>query len=150
MNTDLDIDRECASLESRKAKLLKLEQLRKEVGELELASLTQNCNATSEAVCVMQIVCEEVCLAFNLDMERLSRKSREQYIATPRQVVFYLGRELSDISLTGVGRIFHKDHGTILHGCRKIRDRMDTDPKFKDLVTQVTAACQQRLNNEHQ
>lgn len=147
MTNDLDIDRECASLESRKAKLLKLEQLRREVGELELASLTQNCNATSEAVCVMQVVCEEVCLAFNLDMERLARKSRVQSIALPRQVVFYLGRKLSDMSSSGMGNIFHKDHGTVLHGCRKIKDRIETDNKFKELVGSVMSKCQERLSN---
>lgn len=146
MNTDLDIDREFAALEIRKAKLIKLTKLRKEVSELELVSLVGS-SIPRDAVLVMKIVCEEVCLAFNMDLERLCRKSREDCIATPRQIVFYIGRELADVSLAGVGRIFHKDHGTVLHGCRKIKDRIETDNKFKELVGSVMSKCQTRLQN---
>lgn len=145
MNTDLDIDREFAALKSRKAKLIRLQQLRIEVGALEMAALGQS-SISQAAACVMKVVCEEVCLAFNLDMERLSRKSREQYISTPRQVVFYVGRELSNISPRVVGKMFNKDYGTVVHGCRKIKNRIETDNKFKELVGAVMSKCQDRLN----
>lgn len=148
MNTDnIDIDAEFAALKTRRAKLLRLQQLRKEVGELELSALA-TAMIPQDSAAVMRVVCEEVCRAFNLDMERLHRRSREDHIATPRQVVFYLGHELSDISSAGMGRIFHKDHGTVLHGCKKIRDRIETDHKFRELVGQLLTACQTRLNPE--
>lgn len=143
MNTD-DIDAEFAALKTRRAKLLRLQQLRNEVSALELAAMSQ-ASVTRDAVAVMKVVCEEVCRAFNLDMEKLHRNSREQAIAVPRMAVFYLGRELANISSSGMGRIFHKDHGTVLHGCQKIRDRIETDHKFKELVGQVLTACQTRL-----
>lgn len=144
MTTDLDIDSEFAALKTRKAKLIRLQKIRREVGELELAALTES-NNPHDAVGVMKVVCEEVCHAFNLDMERLSRKSREDHIATPRQVVWYLGRELSGMTLHGIGRIFHKNHGTVLHGCKKIRDRIATEPKFAAAITRISDACTTRL-----
>ena len=140
---NLDIDEELQLLQARRQKLRKLMELRKEVGELEgLTLISDNRYDTASA---LKIICEEVCRQFGLNMEMLGRKSREQYIAVPRMVVFYLGRQLSDISLQNMGRVFNKDHGTVIHGCKKVQDRIDTDKHFAAVLDALKVSVEDRL-----
>lgn len=141
MNTDLDIDGEFDALQTRKAKLLLLQKLRQEVGELEITAAT----ASRDAIATLKIVCDEVCRHFNVTMEILGRKSREQSIAMPRQIVFYLSREFSDITLQSIGNAFRKNHGTVMHGCRKVRNRIQTDTRFAAALENLRSTVESRL-----
>src|SRR5208282_386335 len=93
-------------------------------------------------------VASEVCQKFNVTFDRLTMKCRENAVAVPRQVVFYLARELSDIRLTELGRIFHKDHGTVLYGHRSVKERMTVDREFAETVERLMQSCRQRLASE--
>jgi chromosomal replication initiation ATPase DnaA len=141
--TDEDIDLEIGALERRKSKLLKLAQLRREVFELE-----ENKMCASGNVDTVKTVAVEVCQKFNVTFDRLTMKCRENAVAVPRQVVFYIARELSDIRLAELGRIFHKDHGTVLHGYRSVKDRMTVDREFAEIIEQLMHSCRQRLASE--
>ena len=138
-----DIDLEIEALERRKAKLLKLAQLRREVSELE-----KNMPCASDKVDTVKKVAVEVCQKFNITFDRLTMKCRENAVTVPRQVVFYIARELSDIRLAELGRIFHKDHGTVLYGHRSVKDRMTIDREFAETVEQLMRSCRQRLASE--
>ena len=140
---DENIDREIKALERRKSKLLKLAQLRREIFELE-----ENQMRDSDKMDTVKKVAVEVCQKFNVTFDRLTMKCRENAVAVPRQVVFYITRELSDIRLAELGRIFHKDHGTVLHGHRSVKDRMTVDREFAETVEQLMHSCRQRLASE--
>lgn len=142
-NRTLDIDEELRVLEQRKIKLQRLIELRKDVSSLEGLTLT-GAHRIDTATAI-KVICEEVCREFGLNMEILGRKSRQEYIAIPRFVVFYLSRQFSDVTLQGMGRIFDKGHGTVLHGCQKVADRMDTDKEFAATLARLKSAVQERL-----
>lgn len=57
----------------------------------------------------------------------LMGRSREPRIVQPRQVAMALCRELPGASLPRIGRIFRRDHTTVLHACRAVAARMDDD-----------------------
>jgi chromosomal replication initiator protein len=137
------IDLEIKTLEQRKTKLLKLAQLRREVCELE-----KNKMCASDTMDTVKKVAVEVCQKFNVTFDRLTMRCRENAVAIPRQVVFYIARELSDIRLTELGRIFHKDHGTVLYGHRSIKDRITVDREFAETVEQLMHSCRRRLASE--
>ncbi len=141
--TNESIDLEIIALERRKSKLLKLAQLRREVFILE-----ENKMCSSDNVDTVKKVAVEVGQKFNVTFERLMMKCRENAVAVPRQIVFYITRELSDIRLAELGRIFHKDHGTVLHGHRSVKDRMTVDKEFAETVEQLMHTCRQRLAPE--
>jgi chromosomal replication initiator protein len=138
-----DIDLEIKSLEDRKSKLLKLAQLRREVCKLE-----KNKACASDNSATVKKVATEVCQKFNVTFDRLTMKCRENAVAVPRQVVFYIAREISDIRLAELGRIFHKDHGTVLYGHRSVKERMTVDREFAETVEQLMQSCRQHLASE--
>jgi hypothetical protein len=70
---------------------------------------------------------EVVAADFGLSSDeiRSNRKLPEQ--AHPRQVAMYLARELTPLSLPSIGRIFDRDHSTIVHGIRATKSRISSD-----------------------
>src|SRR5262245_27496286 len=57
---------------------------------------------------------------FGVTDEDLDHHGRAGGIPRIRQIAFYLCRKHTTQSLPEIGRSFHRDHSTILHGARKI------------------------------
>jgi chromosomal replication initiator protein len=65
----------------------------------------------------------------------MTSKRRPKNIAFPRQVAMYLARELTKMSLMEIGDAFGgRDHGTVLHAHRLVKDRMVDDDKTRQVV----------------
>ena len=47
----------------------------------------------------------------------------------------FLARQLTDSSLNTIGEAFGgRDHGTVLHACRLVKDRMTIDAQVRQVV----------------
>jgi chromosomal replication initiator protein len=67
--------------------------------------------------------------------EAIVGKRRTQIIALPRQVGMYLMRQLTDLSLAEIGRVFGgRDHTTVLYACEKIGERINGDDAFREKI----------------
>ncbi len=70
---------------------------------------------------------------FKIKISDLLSKRRNRSIARPRQVAMALCKELTDHSLPEIGDAFGgRDHTTVLHACRKIKELCDTDLSIRD------------------
>lgn len=85
---------------------------------------------------VQRVVAEH----FSLSVDELRSERRTQTIVFPRQVAMYLSRELTDMSLPQIGRLFGgRDHTTIHYGHDKIAKRIKEDRSLYNLVQELTA-----------
>jgi chromosomal replication initiator protein len=76
--------------------------------------------------------------AFDTTITDLEGPSRRQPLARARQVAMYLCRELTDLSLPKIGCLFgNRDHTTVMHGIKTIKELMQTDPALFGRVTAV-------------
>ncbi len=59
-------------------------------------------------------------------------RDRSRKIALPRQIAMYLLREEAHISLPQIGEVLGgRDHTTVMYGCDKVADLMETDDKLR-------------------
>jgi chromosomal replication initiator protein len=73
---------------------------------------------------------------FDVRLADMTSKRRPNNIAFPRQIAMYLARELTKASLNEIGEAFGgRDHGTVLHACRLVKDRMEIDPNVRQVVS---------------
>jgi chromosomal replication initiator protein len=73
-----------------------------------------------------------VCEFFNIRPQDIRAKKRTREIAFPRQVAMYLSKNLTDSSLSEIGKNFGgKDHSTVIHACKQVEERMKKDEEFK-------------------
>jgi chromosomal replication initiator protein len=81
---------------------------------------------------------------FGLSIEDLCGSSRSRVLVTARQIAMYLCRELTDLSLPKIGQAFGgRDHTTVMHANRKIRELMAERRSIFNQVTELTNRIKQ-------
>lgn len=84
-------------------------------------------------------IIEETANYFGIPTDDLKGTSRTQTLVTARQIAMYLCRELTDLSLPKIGQEFGgKDHTTVMHAERKIRQLMRERRSVYNQVTELT------------
>jgi chromosomal replication initiator protein len=69
---------------------------------------------------------------YQLRLSDMMSKRRSRSVARPRQMAMSLAKELTEHSLPEIGDAFGgRDHTTVLHACRTIRDFRETDGKLR-------------------
>lgn len=75
---------------------------------------------------------EIVTMYYDIKMEEILGKSREQRLAFPRQIAMYLLREEAKCSFPAIGKqIGNRDHTTAMHACNKIKCLIKDDEQLK-------------------
>lgn len=75
---------------------------------------------------------------YKINMADFKTKKRIKSIVVPRQIAMYLARELTSFSLPEIGlRFGGKDHTTILHAYKKIKDQMTADSKLRSAIERL-------------
>jgi chromosomal replication initiator protein len=70
---------------------------------------------------------------YKVRMADLLSKRRSRSVARPRQVAMALAKELTSHSLPEIGDAFGgRDHTTVLHACKRIKDLRDTEQRMKE------------------
>jgi chromosomal replication initiator protein len=82
---------------------------------------------------------------FGLSIDDLCGTSRSRVLVTARQIAMYLCRELTDLSLPKIGQQFGgRDHTTVMHADRKIRNLMAERRSIYNQVTELTNRIKQQ------
>ena len=84
---------------------------------------------------------------FGLSKTEIESATKSRSICHPRQIAMYLCREMTDKSYPQIARAFSKkDHTTVLHAWRKVKDGMQADPdmirdveRVRELVFEIQA-----------
>ncbi|GAB3216310.1 hypothetical protein GCM10027586_08180 [Kineococcus gypseus] len=76
---------------------------------------------------------------FSVTLEDLCGTSRSRTLVTARQIAMYLCRELTELSLPKIGQHFGgRDHTTVMHAERKIKQQMAERRSTYNQVTELT------------
>ena len=76
---------------------------------------------------------------FGVTVDDLCGSSRSRVLVTARQIAMYLCRELTDLSLPKIGQAFGgRDHTTVMHADRKIRQLLAERRSLFNQVTDLT------------
>jgi chromosomal replication initiator protein len=80
----------------------------------------------------------EVSRAFGISRAELVGSTRAATPLRARQVAIYLTRELTDLSLPQIGRLYGgRDHSTVLNSIRRLEARFDEDQGLADQVERL-------------
>ena len=84
----------------------------------------------------IEVIQKKVAEHYDIRLADMASKRRPENIAFPRQVAMYLARQMTESSLNTIGEAFGgRDHGTVLHACRLVKDRMQVDAQIRQVVS---------------
>lgn len=83
----------------------------------------------------VEVIQKKVAEHFDIRLADMTSKRRPENIAFPRQIAMFLTRQMTESSLSAIGEAFGgRDHGTVLHACRLVKDRMEVDANVRQVV----------------
>ncbi|MDZ4816926.1 MAG: chromosomal replication initiator protein DnaA [Verrucomicrobiota bacterium] len=91
----------------------------------------------------IDLIQRRVAERFDIRVADMTSKRRPANIAFPRQVAMYLSRQLTPSSLNEIGDSFGgRDHGTVIHACKEVKNRMTQDEAMRSLVNTLSDKMQ--------
>jgi chromosomal replication initiator protein len=120
------VDCQLADLRVKVSRLQELLSLNSKIYTLE-KQLTTDLPPTVAAIVGI------VCLSYELHPDLVASRARSRKVAEARQIVFYFC-EGEGFNSSEIGRLFNRDHGTVIYAVRVINDRISIDPQFAALV----------------
>lgn len=83
--------------------------------------------------------------AFGFSPEDMQSPSRRQPLVLSRQIAMYLCRELTDLSLPKIGKLFGgRDHTTVIHAVDKVTRLLPADRDVFQHVNELSLALRKR------
>jgi chromosomal replication initiator protein len=80
---------------------------------------------------------------YGLTLADMRSRRRPVRIAFPRQIAMHLSRRLTKLSLVEIGEAFGKrDHGTVIHACKKVRSEVERNPEVAGAVEKLEASLE--------
>jgi len=118
------------------SRLLLPEEITKEIAKTALKDLI---SPQEQTQITFQLILSIVSEYYNVTSADILSKKRPREITLPRQIVMYLCRKLTDLSLPKIGELIGKrDHTTILHGYEKIKKEIEADLAFKNTINSLS------------
>jgi chromosomal replication initiator protein len=96
--------------------------------------------ARAGATPTVESIKSETARALEMDQADLTSARRGRRLVYARQIAMYLSRELTDLSLPAIAQHFGgRDHTTVLHAHRKIKNMLITDQATRTTVSNLSA-----------
>ncbi len=95
------------------------------------------------------VIIAQTAAYFGLSIDDLCGTSRSRVLVTGRQIAMYLCRELTELSLPKIGQQFGgRDHTTVMHADRKIRQLMAERRSVYNQVRELTNRIKQQARQQ--
>ena len=85
-----------------------------------------------------QLIIEIVAEHYQLSIDQMTSKTRNNTVSKPRQIAMYLCKQMTDSPLEAIGSLLGgRDHSTIIHGANKIADDIQKDDDLKKNIDTI-------------
>ena len=90
-------------------------------------------------------IISKVCAHYDLDESVIHTKSRKREIVQIRQIAMYLAKKHTEISASKIGMLIgNRDHATVLHACKTVKDLIEINKSFKSDIEEIEAALKRK------
>ncbi len=74
---------------------------------------------------------------YGISREDIVGAKRNKEIAAARHITIYLIRQITEMSLPNIGKIFNRDHATIMASVKAVEKRVGTEPGFPSELSEL-------------
>ena len=78
-----------------------------------------------------EIIAETIANHYGIDTDDLYGKSRKREISDARQLLMFLAKRDAQLSSTNIGLRLARNHATVLHACKQIKERLSVEKQFQ-------------------
>lgn len=86
-------------------------------------------------------IIEKVCKYFDVSKNQLLGRDRKKELSYPRQICMYLLDNMLEMPYTSIGKIFGKDHATVIYCKNKVDKLLKTDKLLQTQIKDIKDLC---------
>ena len=94
----------------------------------EVKSINPGLNPTPD------MILQTVSNFYSMPVDQILANKRSKDTVRPRQMAMYLVRKLTSYPLPEIGKVFGRDHTTVMHACNKIEDERKQSAETDDII----------------
>ncbi len=91
----------------------------------------------------VRLIIAVVAAIFDLPLQSMYSKRRDTRAYKAKFAAYYLAYTYTEYSFPQIGRVFNKDHTTIMHGVKRCKELIEDNSKFAALIEEA----EDSLNN---
>ncbi len=114
--------------------------------DLELAEriVRKTVRCEQKTISIEDII-SKVCAHYEIEETAIHTKTRKREVVQVRQVAMYLAKKYTDSSSSKIGQLIgKKDHATVLHACKMVKDQVEVDKAFKAELEEIEVSLRKR------
>ena len=93
----------------------------------------------------IETIISKVCEHYNIEESAIHTKTRKREIVQVRQIAMFLAKKHTDNSASKIGQLIGKrDHATVLHACKTVKDLIEVDKSFKTEIEEIEASIKRK------
>lgn len=108
-----------------------------ELSKEQIDEIIEEVSRDEDVIPTPDLIIRETARYFLLDPEDLKRNIKTKEVSLARQISMYLMRKLTPMVFTDIGKVFKKDHSTVLTSVKKIEGLKQTDPKTAGIIRDI-------------
>ncbi len=110
--------------------------------DMELAQrIVRKVTHNENKVITVDDIINSVCKHFGLETSAIYTKSRKREVVQARQIAMYLAKNNTELSAAKIGTLIgNKDHATVLHACKTIKELREVDKTFRAEIDEIQSA----------
>lgn len=110
--------------------------------DMELAQrIVRKVTHNENKVITVDDIINSVCKHFGLETSAIYTKSRKREVVQARQIAMYLAKNNTELSAAKIGTLIgDKNHATVLHACKTIKELREVDKSFRAEVDEIQSA----------
>lgn len=115
--------------------LLNKKEITLDIAEKALSNIVENQRKEISIDYIQDVVCDY----FKIPIEKVQSVTRKRDIVQARQLAMFFAKKYTNASLTSIGsQIGKRNHATVLHACKTVKNLSETDKIFKGYVDDLT------------
>ena len=93
----------------------------------------------------IESIISKVCEHYNIDEAAIHTKTRKREIVQVRQIAMFLAKKHTENSASKIGQLIGKrDHATVLHACKTVKDLIEVDKSFKAEIEEIESSIKRK------
>jgi chromosomal replication initiator protein len=112
--------------------------------DLAVRCISDQVVASESTNTTIERILNEVSNKFKVSVEDLKSRKRTSNIASARHSAIYIIKKLTNSSLPAIGRMFGRDHTTVMNSLDAVEKRMATEPTYDQQIKEIIRIIKKR------
>lgn len=82
-------------------------------------------------------IIEKICDVTGINPTTLSMRTRKREIVDARHIYCYIAKRETSLSLSKIGEPINRDHTSVLHAIKKIRNLKNNNKQIRNLINEI-------------